>query len=199
MTKPSNYRKPKPLQYTDVRQMNSTEETFLQHRLSHLCIRERLVLKLLQQDINSLMQEHRRLQHVRVCEPIATVDNTMRDIMMNQNRRKAWHRHCTQSAPPGRVLISGKEVSQGNSNSLVRLQSSRSASTFLQVQELEPEDSGILSLVLLKNMACIDSICERELANQREWQKQERERLKQIQRERLRQKIHTFLKTLDNI
>lgn len=199
MTKPSNYRKPKPLLYADVRQMNSTEETYLQHRLSHICIRERLVLKLLQQDINSLMQEHRKLLHVRVCEPIATVDNTMREIMITRNRRKAWHRQYTQSAPPGRVLNSGKEVAQGNSDPLVRSQSSRSAPTLFHAQETESKDDGILSLVQLKNMACIDNICERELANQREWQKQERERLKQIQRERLRQRMHTFMKTLDNI
>lgn len=200
MTKPSNYRRPKCLQCVDVRQMNSTEETYLQHRLNHLCLRQTLILKLLQQDINSLMQEHQKLLHVRVCEPIATVDNTMREILENRNGKKvAWHRHYTQSAPPGRGLVSGKVVSQGDTDAVVRSQSSHPAPTLSHVQQRESEDAGILSLVQLRDMACINSISERKLASQREWQRQERERLKQIQRETLRQKIHAFLKTLDNV
>lgn len=203
MTKPSNYRKPKPLQYVDVRQMNIIEETYLQHRLNHLCIRQRLVLKLVQQDINSLMQEHRKLLNLQVCEPIATVDNAMREIWESRDGMKVaryrCHHHHTQSAPPRGASVSGKAVSQGNVDSLMRSQSSRSAPTVSQMRLRESGDAGTLSLLQLRDIACINSISERELASQREWRRQEREKLKRIQRETLRQKMQAFLKTLDNV
>ncbi|XP_063040286.1 uncharacterized protein LOC134435326 [Engraulis encrasicolus] len=218
MTKPSNYRKAKSLQFVDVRQMNLLEETYLQHKLIHIGLRQRLVLKLLQQDINSLTQEHRKLLHQQACEPIATVDNTMREIWEGRGGaggglRVAWHhrrQHHIHSAPaPRGPPVSAKAVPPGNGNgkSLRRSRSSHSASALtlspMGLGELgdagaDADAGGALSLVQLRDMACINSISERELASQREWRRQERERLKRAEREALRHKMQAFFQTLDN-
>ncbi|KAJ8399392.1 hypothetical protein AAFF_G00411040 [Aldrovandia affinis] len=57
--------------------------------------------------------------------------------------------------------------------------------------------SQVLSIMQLRQMATIDSISEKELTSQQEHVRQEKEKLKILLRQKLSQKIKTFLRKLD--
>lgn len=220
----------------DMRLMNKYEDIHLQQELDLIDRKCRAILTALSQDRDSLVKDHKKILHLKVCEPRATVDNTMREIMeskeanfdllcltfppqTSQNRL-----HSSKSLLYQRdttTLISRRSKSAyafvsntrgGNCSSLMtqqednrktmclsprRLKSTATFSKQLTKKRSLESKSQVLSIMQLKQMATIDNISEKELASQQERVIQERERLKLIIREKLHQKIQTFLQKLD--
>lgn len=181
--------------YIDTRLKNHKEDTDLQWKLEQIQRKYKLDLKLLYQDREFLLMEHNKLLHLRVCEPYATLTNTMRAISETRATKIDHHYvRYPKSAPAGRRMFS----SEGHSNQTEQLlgtRLSKSATSALpQTSELKQ-----VSIMYLKDLALIDSISQRELAIQEEQRRQKKESLKQQHREKLQEKMQIFFRTLETI
>lgn len=190
----------------DVRLKNHKEDTHLQWKLEQIHRKYRLSLKLLYQERELILMEHKKLLHLRVCEPYATVNNAMRAI--SETRDDLQHIRHSRSAPAGRWTHQ-TEVLSNERDWLLGMRSSKSAASstlkqgpallLLPVVTRKASQTGPLSIMQLKEIALIDSISQKELASQKEQERQRKERLKQIQREQFQQKMQAFLRTLKTI
>ncbi|KAJ7990789.1 hypothetical protein DPEC_G00290560 [Dallia pectoralis] len=224
----------RPKSVLDVRFLNHQEDVSLQHKLKLLDMRHRYILKALCQEKDSLIRNHKKLLHLKVCEPRATINITMKELHETKMSRMA----CAASAPENRRLYSSRSHSNNRANIVQRCQTSHANVTVedpqtteldtkgtpvqsLRSQSAQPKSihsakhretrivhssnqretesrAGVFSFIQLKQMSTIDSISEKELARQQLQSRGEKERLKQHQRDMLSQKIHTFLKALEN-
>jgi len=110
----------------------------------------------------------------------------------------------SKSAPAFRALSSIQTSEDDNQQRFAK-----SASFFVKQDDSSPSmvfterfkvsENGRLSILQLKNLALIDSISQRELMYQQECYRAYKERLKQLQREKLREKIRSFLNTIEHI
>lgn len=66
-------------------------------------------------------------------------------------------------------------------------------------EKFKASENGQLSILQLKDLALIDSISQKELMYQEEYYRWYKERLKQLQREKLQQKIRSFLNSIEHL
>lgn len=195
MTAKANFRKSKHLLYIDTRLKNHKEDTDLQWKVEQIQRKYKLELKLLYQDREFLLMEHKRLLHLRVCEPCATLTNTMRAISETRTSKSdlqyVWY---PKSAPAGRRMFSSEALSNQSEQLLGTRLSNSAASAPPQTSK-----SKQLSIIYLKDLALIDSISQKELAIQEEQRRQNKESLKRLYREKLQQKMQIFFRTLETI
>lgn len=195
MTTKANFRKPKHFLYINTRIKNHKEDTDLQWKLEQIHRKYKLDLKLLYQEREFLLLEHKKLLHLRFCEPYATLTNTMRAISekrtSNSDLRYAW---CPKSAPAGKRMLSS-ETSSNQNEQLIGTRLLKSA-TSAPPQTIE---SKLLSIMHLKDLALIDSISKKELAIQEEERRQKKESLKRLYVENLQQKMQIFFMKLETI
>lgn len=181
--------------YIDTRLKNHKEDTELQWKLEQIHRKYKLDLKLLHQDKEFLLMEHKKLLHLRVCEPYATLTNTMSTISETRTTKSdlqyVWY---PKSAPAGRRMFSSEALST-QSEQLLATRLSKSASSALQ----QTSESNQLSIMYLKDLALIDSISQKELAIQEEQRRQKKERLKRLHREKLQQKMQIFFRKLETV
>ncbi|TNN78234.1 hypothetical protein EYF80_011474 [Liparis tanakae] len=171
----------------DLKVLNQKEERDLQHRLTALDRQYRYTLKRLQQRRDSLVAELSRVGMVKVVEPKATVNIAMREIGER-----------TFQIPGGRRSHSSK--SQYHDGGLEPAAASRSISA----PAAQPAGSvrrrgrvqSSVSLMQMKDIATIDSISEKELARRQRREREDRERLRQIQREALCNRVAAFIESL---
>lgn len=204
MTTQSSLKRPKCFLHMDVKLLNHREDVQLQWKLHNIRAKYRLNLRLLEQERELVLKEHKRLLNLRVCEPHATVNNTMRAIsevkMVTSDGRES---RTSKSAPTFRTTISAqhfdddKELRFAHSATFPCRQDDSSLHAF--TEKLKASESGQLSILQLKDLALIDSISQKELMYQEEYYRWYKERLKQLQREKLRQKIKSFLNTIEHI
>lgn len=195
MTAKVNYKKSNPLLYIDTNLKNHKEDTDLQWKLELIHRKYKFDLKQLYQDREFLLMEHKKLLHLRVCEPYATLTNTMTAISdtrtTKSDRQYVWY---PKSAPAGRRMFSS-EVHSHQSEQLLGTRLLKSASSALP----RTSESKQLSIMYLKDLALIDSISQKELAMQEEQRRQKKESLKQLHREKLQQKMQIFFRNLETI
>lgn len=185
----------------DVRLKNHKEETHLQWKVDQIHRKYRLSLKLLHQDKEFLLKEHKKLLHLRVCEPYATVNNTLQEISETNTNQSDQENMChLRSAPAGRRMFSANPTLNKTSNNIINNRFTQSAlpksSATYRFMLSKP---GELSIMQLKGIALIDSISEKELAHKEELKRKEKERLKQLYRETFQKKMQIFLQTLDTV
>ncbi|CAJ1073308.1 uncharacterized protein LOC117806592 [Xyrichtys novacula] len=174
----------------NLRVLNQKEERDLQRRLNLLDKQYRHTLKMLHQRRDSVLNEHRRLLTVKVCEPKATVNIAMKDIWEYKNT--AVHFRGFQMSD-SRRMYSSKEKHQ--------VEKSRSISAPPPLLFVKPTSSvrhrgniqSSLSFRQMKSIAAIDSISEKELARQQQKDREEVEELRQFQMETLHQKVAAFI------
>lgn len=194
VTPKANLRKSKHLLYVNTKLKNHKEDIDLQWKLEQIHRKHKLNLKLLHQNTEFLLKEHKKLLHLRVCEPYATLTNTMRAISETRTTKSNQHVWYPRSAPAGRRMISS-EVLSNRSEQLQGTRLLKSASSVLP----QTSESKQLSIMNLKDLALIDSISQKELAMQEEQRRQKKEQLKQLYREKMNQKIQNFFRTLETI
>lgn len=192
MTPKANVRKYKHFLYVNVWLKNHKEDIDLQWKLEQIHRKYKLGLKLLNQDREFLLLEHKKLLHLKICEPRATLTNTMKDILdaqrTNIDFQYVWH---PSSAPVCRRILTGERRSNKND----QLQDTR------LVKSAPPRsyESNQLSIMYLKDLALIDSISQKELAIQEEQKRRKKESLKRLYKEKLQEKIQGFFRTLENV
>ncbi len=100
-------KRPKSCRPMDVRLLNHKEDVQLQWKLLNIRAKYRLNLRLLEQERELVLKEHKRLLNLRVCEPHATITNTMRaisDVRMTNETR------FSKSAPAYQTSILGENL-----------------------------------------------------------------------------------------
>lgn len=195
MTTKAKFRKSKHVLYIDTRLKNHKEDTDLKWKLEQIHRKYKLNLKLLHQDREFLLMEHKKLLHLRVCEPYATLSNTMRAISETKTTKSDHHAWYPKSAPAGRRMFSSEALSN-QPEQLLKTRLSKSARPALPRTSMESKQ---ISIMYLKDLALIDSISQRELAIQEEQRRQEKESLKQLQQKKLQEKMQLFYRTLETI
>lgn len=204
MTTQPSLKRPKCFLQIDVKLRNHREDIQLQWKLHNISAKHRINLRLLEQEREFVLKEHKRLLHLKVCEPRATVNNTMRDIMeVRMVKNDPQESRTSKSAPTFKVLTSARgEDDKGPRFAKSAIISGKQCDSSLQMlmtEKLKASKSGQLSFLQLKDLALIDSISEKELMQQEEYYRWYIATLKQLQREKLRQKIKCFLDTIEHI
>lgn len=195
MTSKAKFRKSNILLYIDTRQKNHKEDIDLQSKLEQIHRKYKLDLKLLHQDRECLLREHKKLLHLRVCEPRATVSNTMRAISTTKTTKSdLQYVRLPNSAPAGRRMFSDKAFS----NQSEQLLGTRLLKSAMSARP-KTSESKQLSILYLKDLALIDSISQRELEIQEEQKRQKMESQKQLYREKLQLKMQIFFSKLETI
>lgn len=201
MTSQSSLKRPKCVLHTDVRLLNHREDVELQWKLHNIRVKYRLDLRLLEQERELVLKEHKRLLHLRVCEPRATVNNTMRAI--SEVKMDKSDVRTSKSAPAVRAVTSARPFDEDKEPRFTKSATfpckQENSSLNILAEKLRASENGHLSILQLKDLALIDSISQKELMYQEEYYRWYKERLKQLQREKLRQKIKSFLKTIEHI
>lgn len=204
MTTQSSLKRPKCFLHMDVRLLNHREDVELQWKLHNIRAKYRLNLRLLEQERELVLKEHKRLLNLRVCEPRATVNNTMRAISeVKMEKSDARESRTSKSAPTFRAVTSAKHFDEDKEPRFAKSATfsckQEDLSVHILTEKLKASENGHLSILQLKDLALIDSISQKELMYQEEYYRWYKERLKQLQREKLRQKIKSFLKTIEHI
>lgn len=182
--------------------MNHKEDVHLQWKLHNISAKYRLNLRLLEQERELVLKEHKRLLNLRVCEPHATINNTMRAISetitndVNETR-------FSKSAPAFRPLSSVKTYEDTEQrfakSASFSVKQDDSSLSMTVTEKFKASENGQLSILQLKDLALIDSISQKELMYQEEYYRWYKERLKQLQREKLQQKIRSFLNSIEHL
>lgn len=172
----------------NLKVLNQKEERELQRRLTMLDKQYRYTLKRLQQRRDSLMNEHRRVVMVKVCEPKATVNIAMKDIWEYKNTEMGFRSPQTSE---GRRMFSSREKHQVEQNRSISAPpaSVKAATTARHRSDIRSS----LSVRQMKNIAAIDSISEKELARRRQRAREETEKLRGFQMETLHQRVAAFI------
>ncbi|ROL42820.1 hypothetical protein DPX16_8566 [Anabarilius grahami] len=199
MTTHPSIRKPKSFIHMDVRLLNHKEDVHLKWKLQNISTKHRLNLRLLEQERQLVLKEHKRLLQLKVCEPYATINNTMRAISEVRMANDAHETRFSKSAPAFRALSSAKAFEDDNQQRFAKSAKDDSSPPMISTEKRKASENGQLSILQLKDLALIDSISQKELMYQEEYYRWYKERLKQLQREKLRQKIKSFLSTLEHI
>lgn len=204
MTTHPSIRKPKSFIHMDVRLLNHKEDVHLKWKLHNISTKHRLNLRLLEQERQLVLKEHKRLLQLKVCEPYATINNTMRAISEVRMANDAHETRFSKSAPAFRALSSAKAFEDDNQQRFAKsasfsVKKDDSSPPMISTEKFKSSENGQLSILKLKDLALIDSISQKELMYQEEYYRWYKERLKQLQREKLRQKIKRFLSTLEHI
>ncbi len=191
-------KRPKSCRPTDVRLLNHKEDVHLQWKLLNIRAKHRLNLRLLEQERELVLKEHKRLLNLRVCEPHATITNTMRaisDVRMTNETR------FSKSAPAFRPLSSVKTYKEQRfaKSASFSVKQDDSSPSMKVTEKFKASESGQLSILQLKDLALIDSISQKELMYQEEYYRCYKERLKELQREKLQQKIRSFLNSIEHL
>lgn len=169
--------------------LNQKEERDLQRKLNMLDKQYRYTRKVLQQRRDSLIQDYRRVVMVKVCEPKATVDIAMRDIMEYQNT----HFRGLQTSDGRRIYSNKAELLVEQSRSISALPSSVTPASSVRHRG---NIQSSLSFRQMKNVAAIDSISEKELIQRQQKAREEVEKLRRFQRETLHNKVAAFIERL---
>lgn len=204
MTTQPSIKKPKSFIYMDVRLLNHKEDVYLQRKLHNISTKHRLNLRLLEQERQIVLKEHKRLLQLKFCEPYATINNTMRTISEVRMANDPHKTRFSKSAPAFRALSSIQTFEDDNQQRFAKsasffVKQDDSSPSMIFTERFKASENGQLSILQLKNLALIDSISQRELMYQEECYRGYKERLKQLQREKLRQKIRSFLNTIEHI
>lgn len=198
-------KRPKSCRLMDVRQLNHKEDVHLQWKLHNISAKYRLNLRLLEQERELVLKEQKRLLHLRVCEPHATINKTMRAISEVRMTNDAHETRFSKSAPVFRPLSSVKTCEEDDEEQRLAKSASfsvkrgDSSSSRIVTEKLKASENGQLSILQLKDLALIDSISQKELMYQEEYYRRYKERLKQLQREKLQQKIRSFLNSIEHL
>ncbi len=196
-------KRPKSCRPMDVRLLNHKEDVHLQWKLHNISTKYRLNLRLLEQERELVLKEHKRLLNLRVCEPHATINNTMRAISetitndVNETR-------FSKSAPAFRPLSSVKTYEDDTEQRFAKsasfsVKQDDSSPSMTVTEKFKASENSQLSILQLKDLALIDSISQKELMYQEEYYRWYKERLKQLQREKLQQKIRNFLNSIEHL
>lgn len=175
--------------------LDQKEETDFRHKLNVLDKQYRYTQKMLKQRQDDLLKEHRKVVMVKVCEPKATVHMALNEI----------HKHMTVTHVRGIHKSDGRMYSS-------ELQCHRKKSALVEKTQsiLAPPSSNKsicyarqrsniqfnLSLMQMKTIVTIDSISEKELVRQKQKEREEMEKLRQLHRETLQKRVTTFIKSL---
>lgn len=198
-------KRPKSCRLMDVRQLNHKEDVHLQWKLHNISAKYRLNLRLLEQERELVLKEQKRLLHLRVCEPHATINKTMRAISEVRMTNDAPETRFSKSAPAFRPLSSVKTCEEDDEehrfakSASFSVKRGDSSSSRIVTEKLKASENGQLSILQLKDLALIDSISQKELMYQEEYYRRYKERLKQLQREKLQQKIRSFLNSIEHL
>lgn len=178
----------------NLRVLNQKEDRTLQQKLYMLEKEHRYTHKKLQQRREQLIREHRRVIMVKKCEPKATVNIAMREIKLRQIPEV--HYRAIQTSE-GTRLSSIKSTSDAILEEQSRPLSAPPPLTepSILVRRRGTIQSS-MSLMQMKNLATIDSISEKELAKQQLRTQEEFEKLKQVQREVLQNRVLAFVESL---
>lgn len=203
MTTQPSIKKPKSFIHMDVRLLNHKEDVDLQRKLHNISTKYRLDLRLLEQERQLVLKEHKRLLQLRVCEPYATINNTMRVISEVRMANDSHETRFSKSALAFRTLSSAKTFEDDKQrfakSASFSVKQDDSSPSMISTEKFKAPENGQLSILQLKDLALIDSISQKELMYQEEYYRWYKERLKQLQREKLRQKIRSFLNTIEHI
>lgn len=197
-------KRPKSCRHIDVRQLNHKEDVHLQWKLHNISAKYRLNLRLLEQERELVLKEHKRLLNLRVCEPHATINKTMRAISEVRMTNDAHETRFSKSAPAFRPLSPVKTCEDDGEQRFAKsasfsVKQADSSSSMTVTEKLKASENGQLSILQLKDLALIDSISQKELMYQEEYYRRYKERLKQLQREKLQQKIRSFLNSIEHL
>lgn len=80
-------KRPKSCRPMDVRLMNHKEDVHLQWKLHNISAKYRLNLRLLEQERELVLKEHKRLLNLRVCEPHATIKQHNESYIRDNHKR----------------------------------------------------------------------------------------------------------------
>ena len=111
--------------------MNKTEDIHLQQELDLIGRRSQAILTTLSQDRNSVVKDQEKILHLKLCEPQATVDNTMREI--TESKEANFELLCLM-APPQTLqnrLHSSQSLLHQREKPMLISKRSKSALTFL--------------------------------------------------------------------
>lgn len=197
-------KRPKSCRPTDVRLLNHKEDVHLQWKLHNISAKYRLNLRLLEQERELVLKEHKRLLNLRVCEPRATINNTMRAISEVRITNDANETRFSKSAPAFRPLSSVKTYEDDKEQRFAKsasfsVKQDDSSPPMIVTEKFKSSENGQLSILQLKDLALIDSISQKELMYREEYYRWYKERLKQLQREKLQQKIRSFLNSIEHL
>lgn len=180
----------------NLRVLNQKEDRNLQQKLKTLEKQYRYTHKTLQQRRDCLMREHRRVTLVKICEPKATVNIAMKEI--GEQQRVEMHFRTSQTSE-GRRFFSSKRQTEGSK----QVERGRSISAPLPPPGTPASPvrrrgyiQSSLSLLQMKKIANIDSISEKELARQQREAQEELERIRELQRKMLQEKVTGFIEML---
>ncbi|XP_033181732.1 uncharacterized protein LOC117152818 [Anabas testudineus] len=181
----------RPVMQKELKVLNQKEDRDFKHKLNMLDKQFRYTQKVLKQRRDSLLKEHRKVVMVKVCEPKATLNIAMREI----------DEHVSEEIHFRGIHTShGRRFSHNKGSELVE----QSRSTSAPPPSDKPTSSvrhrgniqSNLSLMQMKNIATIDSISEKELARQQQEAREEMEKLRQLQRETLHNRVTAFIEGL---
>ncbi|KAF4101914.1 uncharacterized protein LOC131523084 [Onychostoma macrolepis] len=197
-------KRPKSCRPMDVRLLNHKEDVHLQWKLHNIRAKYRLNLRLLEQERELVLKEHKRLLNLRVCEPRATINNTMRAISEVRMTNDANETRFSKSAPAFRPLSSVKTYEDDKEQRFAKsasfsVKQDDSSPPMIVTEKFKSSENGQLSILQLKDLALIDSISQKELMYREEYYRWYKERLKQLQREKLQQKIRSFLNSIEHL
>ncbi|XP_028250441.1 uncharacterized protein LOC114426976 [Parambassis ranga] len=182
----------RPVQQGGLKVLNQKEDRDLQQKLNMLEKQYRYTRKMLQQRKDSLITEERRVVMVKVCEPKATVNIAMKEI---EHKNEEIHFSRDVQTSVGRRLHSSERHDTGP----VVVEQTRSTSAPPPSVRPLRHRGGIqsnVSFMQMKNIATIDSISEKELAREQQRAREEVERLRQLHREDLHERMRAFIKKL---
>lgn len=193
-----NFRRPDVLQ-RNLRVLNQKEDRNLQQKLTMLEKQYKYTHKMLQQRTDALMKEQRRVVMVKGCEPKATVNLAMKEI---GERQKAETHFRDIQTSEGRRFFSSKSPNHNEGSEQVEPSRSISAPPPIIKPASSVRHRGSIqcsvSLMQMKKIATIDSISEKELARQQQRAREETERLRQLQRETLHNRVAAFIEKLQD-
>lgn len=188
----------RPALHGALRVLNQRENRDLQLKLNLLDKQYKYTRKMLQQRRASLMSEERKVVMVKYCEPIATVNIAMKEIQEHVSAETHFSRDIHTAG--GRLTISESGADQTMRPEVVEKSRSISAPPL----SVQPSRSvrrrgniqSSLSFRQMKSIATIDSISEKERARQQKEAREEVERLRQLQRETLQNRVTAFIEML---
>lgn len=193
------YRRPTCVLQKDSRAMNRKEDIDLRHKLKLLDKQYRYTCKLLQQRKDLLIQQQRSVKVIKLCEPKAIVKVAMKEIDEHTNSERPLRGIHTSDG--GRFYSSKSQSHNGGSEQPAQGRSISAPPAPIKPTRSVRHQGSIkwnVSLMQLKNISTIDSISQKELARQQQQAREEMERLKQLQRETLHNRVRAFIEHLND-
>lgn len=180
----------------ELRVLNQKEDRDFKHKLNMLDKQYRYTRKILQQRRDSLIKEQRKVVMVKICESKATVNIAMKEI--DEHLTADTHFRGIHTSDGRLYSNKYQDHSKGSEQLEPRRWTSAQHPSVKATSSVRRRGTiqSSLSLMQMKNIAAIDSISEKELAKQQQKAREEMERLRQLQRETLHNRVTAFIESL---